>query len=301
MKTRQLLVKRGVVIPLFTIFLIVCNCKKAENTESTEMSGEADTVSAQVDSTSANAVNDYATGEEAGSYEDVQTAKPSENTSYTSTEQMDNFNLSAFVEDLESKKSVEVIYKNSNESQSPKYTQLKLSDDINITRDDLTSLKTIIKIFDGNKNAGMKVPGFGNLTLGKRETNLNVYYLETKKINYNNKEVLVGIGYSIHYLFKKLKSGVQVNSSNLKNIAAQVQLDNTKTQVVYSMESYGITGKSFSKYFKPIIDRDFDIEGFTISQNALDGMHKIISGDINDSDIKYKPEILPDQSLMLSY
>lgn len=147
----------------------------------------------------------------------------------------------------------------------------------------------------------MKVPGFGNLTLGKKETNLNVYYLETKKINYNNKEVLVGIGYSIHYLFKKLKSGVQVNSSNLKNIAAQVQLDNTKTQVVYSMESYGIAGKGFAKYFKPIVDRDFDLDGFTISQNALDGMHKIISGEINDSDIKYKPEILPDQSLMLSY
>lgn len=299
MKTKQLLVKRGVIIPLFTIFLIVCNCKKT--TEANGMSGEADNVSAEVDSTSSNAVNDYATGEAAENYEDVHTSKPSENISYTTTEQMDNFNLSAFVRDIEAKKTGDVIYENSNESQSPKYTSLKLAGDINITRNDLTSLKTIIKIFDGNKNAGMKIPGFGNLALGKKETNLNVYYLETKKINYNNKEVLVGIGYSIHYLFKKLKSGVQINSSNLKNIAAQVELDNRKTQVVYSMESYGITGKSFAKYFKPIVDRDFDIEGFTISQNALDGMHKIITGEINDSDIKYTPEILPDQSLILSY
>lgn len=298
MKTRHLLIRGAVVITLYTLFLILFNCKKGEVTEATSESSATDTVFTQVDSTASAAVD--AKGEAGSSSEDIKTAKPSDHNSYTA-EQMDNFNLSAFVRDMESKKGGQMIYENSNESRSPKYTHLKLPDDINITRNDLTSLKTIIKIFDGNKNAGMKIPGFGNLTLGKKETNLNVYYLETKKVNYNNKEVLVGIGYSIHYLFKKLKNGVEVNSANLRNIAAEVQLNNKKTQVVYSMESYGITGKSFAKYFKPIVDKDYDIEGFTISQNALDGMHKILTGEVDDSGIKYTPEILPDQSLLLSY
>ncbi|MDV3586616.1 MULTISPECIES: hypothetical protein [Elizabethkingia] len=299
MKTRQLLIRCGIIITLCAFFLILFNCKKGEATVATSESSATDTVFTQVDSTASAAV-DYAKGEAGSNSVDIKTTKPSDHNSYT-TEQLDNFNLSAFVKDMEAKKPGDVIYQNSNESQSPKYTLLKLSDDINITRNDLTSLKTIIKIFDGNKNAGMKIPGFGNLTLGKKETNLNVYYLETKKVNYNNKDVLVGIGYSIHYLFKKLKSGVVVNSANLRNIAAEVQLNNKKTQVVYSMESYGIAGKSFAKYFKPIVDKDYDIEGFTISQNALDGMHNLLTAEKDDPGIKYTPEILPDRSLLSSY
>jgi hypothetical protein len=101
MKTRHLLIRGAVVITLCT-FLILFNCKKGEVTEATSESSATDTVFTQVDSNASAAV-DYAKGEAGSSSVDIKTAKPSDHNSYT-TEQLDNFNLSAFVKDMEAKK-----------------------------------------------------------------------------------------------------------------------------------------------------------------------------------------------------
>lgn len=161
-----------------------------------------------------------------------------------------------------------------------------------LTRNDMEATKTYVQMYDGNANAGISVPGFGSLKLGRKESNLNVYYAETKKVKVNGEDKLVGIGYSVHYLFKQMKGGL--SADNIPSIAASVQIDGGKTKVYYSLQSYGIVGTELSKFFKPTFNKDFNVEGYGSMQVNIDGIHKIITGEISNAGIRFKPELLTD-------
>lgn len=161
-----------------------------------------------------------------------------------------------------------------------------LTSKIPTTRDELNSMKTVVKILNGNQNAGIDVPGFIGLKLGKEEQSLSVYYIETKSVD----TVVYGIGYSLHYLFKKLKRGLSI--TNLPRVAASVQLESNKSQVIYSQQSYGIKGLSLVNYFKPVVNKDFNVEGFGIMQSSIDGIHNVLSDSILSSKTKFEPELL---------
>ncbi|MBD3904456.1 hypothetical protein NAL32_07400 [Chryseobacterium sp. Ch-15] len=161
-----------------------------------------------------------------------------------------------------------------------------------LTRLDMEATKTYVQMYDGNGNAGISVPGFGSLKLGKKESNLNVYYVETKKVKVNGEDKLVGIGYSVHYLFKQIKGGL--SADNIPSIAASVQIDGGKTKVYYSLQSYGIVGTELSKFFKPTFNKDFNVEGYGSMQVNVDGIHKIITGEISNTGIRFRPELLTD-------
>lgn len=169
-------------------------------------------------------------------------------------------------------------------------TTFILSSGIPQTRDDLESMRTVVKIFNGSKNAGLTIPGFGGITLGKDETSLNIYYIETKIVNTAIDSIVYGIGYSVHYLFKKVKNGI--NLSNLPSIAASVQLESKKTQVHYSLQTYGIKSINLVKYFKPTVNKNFDVEGFGVMQSSIDGIQNILGDSMLSSSVKFTPEIL---------
>lgn len=117
------------------------------------------------------------------------------------------------------------------------------------TRADLEGMRTVVKIYEGKTNAGIKVPDFGGLTLDKRQSNMNVYYVETKVVETANDTTVYGIGYSIHYLFNKVKR--EINITNLASVVASARLQSNKTSVSYSLQSFGITGKDFSIIILP--------------------------------------------------
>jgi hypothetical protein len=154
------------------------------------------------------------------------------------------------------------------------------------TREDLGSMRTVVKIMNGSQSAGLQVPGFGGVTLGKDEVNMNVYYIETKTID----TTVYGIGYSVHYLFKKVKRGIDV--SNIPSIAASAQLESNKTQVFYSLQTYGISGINLVKFFKPTVNKNFNVEGFGIMQSSIDGIHNILGDSTLSKTVRYSPEII---------
>lgn len=158
-------------------------------------------------------------------------------------------------------------------------------------REELGNMQTIVKLYNGNQNAGLTIPGFGGIKLGRDETNLNVYYIETKVVKTNNQESIVyGIGYSVHYLFKKVKRKLDV--SNLPSIAASVQIESNKTQVFYSLQTYGVNGVSLVKYFKPNINKNFDVDGFGLIQSSIDGIHNILGDTVFSKTITFTPSVL---------
>ena len=154
---------------------------------------------------------------------------------------------------------------------------------------DLTSLKTIVKIYDGSVDAGIEIPGFG-AKLGKSEKSLSVYFLQTKVVNINQKEVVYGVGYSVHYLFKKI--GRNLNITNLPYVAAAVQIDSDKTQVSYCLQTYGITGTILNKFFKPVVSANFDVQGYGVMQSSIDGIHNVLSEPNLAKSLKFAPEEL---------
>ena len=141
-------------------------------------------------------------------------------------------------------------------------------------RNDLEKMRTVVKVFNGKQDAGITLPGFGGLKLGKDESSLNVYYIESKVVNNSSDSVVYGCGYSIHYLFKKVERGISVD--DIPGIAASAQLNSKKTQVFYSLQTYGIIGSCLVKYFKPTINKNFNVEGFGIMQSSIDGIHNIL-------------------------
>jgi len=169
-------------------------------------------------------------------------------------------------------------------------TKKTVTNDIPLSRDSLGSMRTVVKIFNGSDNAGLTIPGFGGLKLGKDETNLNVYYIETKVINRATDSIVYGIGYSVHYLFKRVKKGIDI--SNLPYIAASVQLESKKTQVFYCLQTYGIKGINLVRYFKPTVNKNFDVEGFGVMQSSIDGIHNVLGDSILSKSVKFTPEIL---------
>lgn len=156
-----------------------------------------------------------------------------------------------------------------------------------IRREDLESLKTVVKIFNGETSAGVSIPGFGGVSLGKSEISYNVYYLEPKLVQCGADTAVFGCGYSLHLLVKKLKRGLDV--SKLPSIAASVQLENKKTSVYYSLETHGMTGTILVKFFKPVVNKPFDVEGFGIMQSSIDGIHNILGDDSLSKKVRFAP------------
>jgi|GEM_PF-6907899 len=167
------------------------------------------------------------------------------------------------------------------------YEPKAVSDIIPQSRDDLNSMRTVVKIYTGEHNAGLTVPGFGGVKLGKSETNLNVYYVETKMIRTGADTVVYGIGYSTHYLFKKLKRGIDV--SNLASVAASAQLESNKTSVYYSLQTFGVKSIGLVGYFKPQVNSNFDVDGFGVIQSSIDGIHHVLSDSLLSLRTSFEP------------
>lgn len=157
-------------------------------------------------------------------------------------------------------------------------------------RTDLSNMKVVQKIYDCNRHFGIKIPGFPGLTLDKKQSNLNVYYIETKVVETDADTSVYGIGYSVHYLFNKVKKGIDIK--NLASVAASAQLQRDKTSVYYSMQSYGIWSRDMAKYFKPQINVDFDVKGYGVVQTNINGIHNILTDSVLSSKTKYTPEKL---------
>ena len=164
------------------------------------------------------------------------------------------------------------------------------TDNIPQDRDELEKMRIVAKTFDGNTDFGITVPGFGGIKLGKKETTLSVYYIETKVVEKGNSSTVYGCGYSVHYLFKKVRGGLDL--SDLPTISASVHLENRKTQVYYSLQTYGIIGQNLVKFFKPNVNKKFDVEGFGIMQSSIDGIHNILGDPALSKSVRFKPEIL---------
>lgn len=167
---------------------------------------------------------------------------------------------------------------------------LAKENEIPLNRNDLEKMRTVVKTYSGSANAGITVPGFGGIKLANNETSLSVYYIETKVVNNENDSVVYGCGYSVHYLFKKIKRGLDL--SDLPSISASVHLENNKTQVFYSIQTYGIIGQNLVRYFKPTVNKKFDVEGFGIMQSSIDGIHNILGDSVLSSSVRFRPEIL---------
>jgi len=162
--------------------------------------------------------------------------------------------------------------------------------EIPTTRNELGDMRTVTKIYYGKKNGGITVPGFGGLKLGKKEANVNVYYIEAKVVNNDSDSIVYGIGYSMHYLFKKVKKGLSL--SNIPVIAASAQIESSKTQVFYSLQTYGIRGINLVKYFKPTVNKNFDVEGFGVMQSSIDGIHNVLGDSTLSKSVTFRPRIL---------
>jgi hypothetical protein len=159
-----------------------------------------------------------------------------------------------------------------------------------LLRKDLNKMRTIVQIYYGGDNAGLVIPGFGGIKLKEDESNMNIYYLETKVVITNSDSLVYGCGYSLHYLFKKIEKGLSIN--NLASIAASAQLNSKKTQVYYSIQSYGINGINLMRYFRPTINKNFDVDGFGIMQSSIDGIHNILGDSSLSNSVRFEPEIL---------
>ena len=157
-------------------------------------------------------------------------------------------------------------------------------------REDLQSIRTVVRSFNGSTDVGIPVPGFGGIRLGKKEACLSSYYVEGKAVDTKDGPVVYGCGYSIHYLFKKVSGGISIN--NIPAISASVQLEKNKTEVYYSLQSYGIIGQNLVKFFKPNVNKIFDVEGFGDVQSSIDGIQNVLGDPILSKTVRFNPVIL---------
>jgi hypothetical protein len=157
------------------------------------------------------------------------------------------------------------------------------------SREDLSKMRMIVRIYNGKDYAGLSLPGFG-FKLGRNESSLHLYYLESKVVETRTDTAVYGCGYSIHYLFRKLEAGIDIQ--DLPSVAASAQLNSHKTQVYYCLQSYGMRGGTLVRFFKPVVNKKFDVEGFGAMQRAVDGIHQILSDSALSSAIHFNPERL---------
>lgn len=158
------------------------------------------------------------------------------------------------------------------------------------SRNDLDKMKTVIKIYDGSIDAGVSLASFGGIKLGRKEKSMSVYYLESKVVVNKKDSLVYACGYAFHYLFKKLDSEIQF--SNIASVAASAQLKSDKTQVFYSVETFGAIGHVLGKFFKPTVNKPFNVEGFGSMQSSIDGVHNIFTDEELSAKVKFTPEIV---------
>jgi hypothetical protein len=162
-------------------------------------------------------------------------------------------------------------------------------------RSHLKKEKMMVKIMDDKKSVGLAIPGFGGLKLAKGQKSFSVYFVEPRAVIVNNDTCIYGIGYSIHYLFIKVKRGLDF--TQLNKIAASGQLESNKTNVKYSMQTYGIQSTWLAKAFKPEINLNFDVDGYAKMQTKIDEIHEVFSND----ELFAKTNVEPEQLKFLSY
>lgn len=155
------------------------------------------------------------------------------------------------------------------------------------TRVELESIKSVVKIYSGKDNAGISIPGFAGLKLGKDEMSVSAYYLEPKLVKCGDSLKVFAIGYSTHLLVKKIQRGLSID--NLPTVAASIELGSNKTEVMYSLQSYGIAGDAIVKFFKPVINKPFDVEGFANMQGSIDGIHAFLSDSTLAKQLRFTP------------
>ena len=159
--------------------------------------------------------------------------------------------------------------------------------DLPSEREDLSSMRTVVKIFNGDVDAGITIPGFGGLKLGATESSMSVYYIESRVISTPEGEKVYGVGYSTHYLFKRLKRGIDV--SDLVSVAASAQLQSSRTSVYYTLQTFGISSLDLVGYFKPTVNALFDVEGFGVIQSSIDGIHTVLSDPDLSKRVRFEP------------
>jgi hypothetical protein len=156
------------------------------------------------------------------------------------------------------------------------------------SRQELSDMRTVVKVYNRENLGNLNVPGFGGLKLGANEQSLSIYYIETKPVINGIDTAVYGIGYSVHYLFKKVKRGISL--TKLPFIAASVQLDGNKTEVYYSLHSHGMIGLPLVKFFRPVVNKPFDVEGFGIMQASMDGVQNTMSDETLSKLLRFAPQ-----------
>jgi hypothetical protein len=114
-----------------------------------------------------------------------------------------------------------------------------------------------------------------------------VYYVEPSIVKCGDSSSVYGVGYSIHFLIKKAKKNLDV--TKLPYLAACMQIENSKTQVFYSLQTHGISGIPLVKFFKPVVNKPFDVDGFGLMQSSIDGIHNVLSEEGLSKQIRFAP------------
>ncbi|MEH6407691.1 MAG: hypothetical protein V7767_10440 [Leeuwenhoekiella sp.] len=154
------------------------------------------------------------------------------------------------------------------------------------SRKELGGKRTVVTLFDADKNKGMTVPGSDTLTLKDGQQNLNIYYLQPKLVATNNDTTVYGIGYSIHYIFDKLKKGL--DKSDLSNIAASAQLEPEETIATYSLMTYGINTEDGD--IMPQQNKSFNVKEYGKLQAEIANLKHVLVDTVNTTSITFTPE-----------
>ena len=129
----------------------------------------------------------------------------------------------------------------------------------------------------------------GTLELKENAQNLNVYNLQPKLVVMNNDTVVYGIGYSVHYVFNKIKD--DLDKSDLANIAASAQIDPDETKATYSILTYGIESEDAD--IMPHQNKTFNVKEYGDLQAQIASLRYVLGDSTNMAKLKFSPEKIP--------
>ena len=133
------------------------------------------------------------------------------------------------------------------------------------------------------------MPGTDTLKLKENAQNLNVYNLQPKLVVTNNDTVIYGIGYSVHYVFNKIKD--DLDKSDLANIAASAQLEPDATQAIYSILTYGIESEDAD--IMPQQNKTFNVKEYGDLQAEIASLKHVLGDSTNMAHLNFVPEKIP--------
>tara|TARA_R110002020_G_scaffold387546_1_gene598306 strand:+ start:110700 stop:111491 length:792 start_codon:yes stop_codon:yes gene_type:complete len=156
-------------------------------------------------------------------------------------------------------------------------------------REELGGRRTVVTLFKGDESEGRIVPGTDTLELKENAQNLNVYNLQPKLVVMNNDTVVYGIGYSVHYVFNKIKD--DLDKSDLANIAASAQIDPDETKATYSILTYGIESEDAD--IMPHQNKTFNVKEYGDLQAQIASLRYVLGDSTNMAKLKFSPEKIP--------